>query len=172
MTPNVIYARKLKAAPKPKGGDSLQCDQCTFRAKTKQALVWHRIAEHQPHANLKCPHCDFTAKWKGGLTLHVSKAHRLDAPPAEPAPTNGKRKYTRREIDQPAHAIIVSSQANGLASHAQEGHPVTDGIPEGTLALALGRFQELCRSIAFEHDLPPRMFAARLAGLIYAATVR
>jgi uncharacterized C2H2 Zn-finger protein len=174
-TPKAVWSRSqaAKAVKKPA---PLQCADCDFKAKTPQSLIWHRVKAHDP-ANLKCPHCPFVASWKGGLTYHMKRAHSpvrdaaAGTPEIQPQPiANGKRKYTRRDIEQPAqaHAILIA-RPNG---HAQESHAAPDGIPEGTLALALGRFQELCRSIAFEHDLPPRLFTSRLAGLIYAATVR
>jgi uncharacterized C2H2 Zn-finger protein len=176
--------------------NELQCDQCDFVARTSSALVWHRIKQHTPrkalkcdqcdfvakypgglkwhkhrlHAaadELKCDQCDFVAKWKGGLTHHKRAAH------TETVPVELTRKSNRREIDnsEKAKAIVIHAAATTSNGH-QETHVAPDGIPEAVIAIGLGRFQELSRSLAFEHDLPPRMFAARLAGLIYATTVR
>ena len=85
--------------------------------------------------------------------------------------TQPKRKYTRRKtgLENIPQTAITSAGAN---RSNQESHFASDGIPEATLALALGRFQGLCASIATEFDLPPRSFAQRFAALIYSATVR
>ena len=164
----------------------LKCDQCDFVARFPGGLAWHKRRIHSlepappppPQSELKCDLCDFVARWKGGLTHHKRAAH----PDAHPAPNEVKahrvvvrRSAKRREFDNPAKAIVVHTAAptpsNGHHP-SQEAHAATDGIPEATLALGLGRFQELSRQLAFEHDLPPRLYASRLAGLIYAATVR
>jgi hypothetical protein len=105
-----------------------------------------------------CTHegCKFIAKWKGGLTKHMN-AH------------GNKRSLQLAKQTLPP---IVSNGAGVNHSNNQEAHVAPDGIAEVTLALALGRFQELCRSMAFEFDIPPKLFTQRLAELIYRAQVR
>jgi uncharacterized C2H2 Zn-finger protein len=105
-----------------------------------------------PVLSLNCPHCEFVSKNKAGLTLHMNKSHRSE--------------IVKTIEDRPA-AIIAT---NG--HHREETHAVANGIPEATLALALGRFQGFCSGMAYEFDLPPRMFAARLAELIYRSQIR
>jgi len=149
----------------------LTCDQCDFQAKNVSSLTWHKARIHTPHKDLKCDLCGFVAKWPGGLTYHKRKTHG-EANPTPEKTTKFDAKSRRAIVhSEKTQTIVVSAPATSNGHH-QETHTPPDGIPEATLALGLGRFQELSRSIAFEHDLPPRMFAARLAGLIYAATVR
>lgn len=162
------YAVALREGTKPKKADPLKCDQCSFVAMNVPEMTWHTAKVHDM---LKCDTCGFVAQWPGGLTNHQRKSH----PEKYPTPVSAKNHRLivkqRRAIDHPKkiQTIIVRPAASN--GH-QEAHVAPDGIPEATLAVALGRFQELCRSIAFEHDLPARMFASRLAGLIYASTVR
>jgi uncharacterized C2H2 Zn-finger protein len=153
----------------------------TVYAKLKyQADRGELVKTIDPKNPLQCQICGLPIRSKSGLSLHINRNHPKPATPVEipveiPAAvevkpvSNGKRKYIRREIEQPAQA-----HATIIVSEAQEGHPATNGyaIPDGTLALALGRFQGLCQSMAVEFDLPPRLFAARLAELIYHAQVR
>lgn len=140
-----------------------------------------------PH---KCtwPGCTAAYKLATGLGIHKLRAHgipgqsksaldarnyraRKAARLAAANPTTEKRKYTKRST-----ALVKTAEATPLANHngnADSSHETAFGvIPQATLALALGRFQELSKSIAFEHDLPPRSFAAQLATLIYATQVR
>jgi hypothetical protein len=151
----------------------LTCDKCDFQANNVSALTWHKARNHSTPHELACDLCDFKAKWPGGLTLHKRKAH-ADANPTPEKLTKFDAKSRRPIVhSEKTQTLVVSAPATSNGHHpGEEAHTPPDGIPEATLALGLGRFQELSRSIAFEHDLPPRMFAARLAGLIYAATVR
>jgi uncharacterized C2H2 Zn-finger protein len=179
-TAGLTWHMKTTHAPNP-----LQCPDCSFAALTTQKLIWHRKQEHgylghkghRPEQiltevvtavldPLQCQLCDFRAQAPGGLTHHMTRKHKGKTTPRIMQPK-------RREIE-PTQTLEISAPAssNNRILHAEESHASANGIPEATLALALGRFQELCRSIAYEHDLPPRMFAARLAGLVYAATVR
>jgi uncharacterized C2H2 Zn-finger protein len=120
-------------------------------AKSTVAAREKREGIHKP-VDLNCPHCEFVSKNKAGLTLHMNKSHRSE--------------IVKTIEDRPA-AIIAT---NG--HHREETHAVANGIPEATLALAIGRFQGFCSGMAYEFDLPPRMFAARLAELIYRSQIR
>jgi hypothetical protein len=153
-----------------------------LREQAAQGLLVKTIDPNNP---LQCQKCGYPAKSKNGLGVHLGATHKLTlaenvsvpateiATTTQPPTSNGKRKYTRRAIEPAqSQAIVLSYASNGHHHPTQEAHPAPDGIPEATLALALGRFQELCRSIAFEHDLPPRLFTSRLAGLVYATSVR
>jgi hypothetical protein len=74
-----------------------------------------------------------------------------------------KRKYTKRS----ELATLTASTKNGLSRnghHQDTGHPF--GITETAVAVAFGRFQELCASVSFEFDVPPRTLARRLSTLI------
>jgi hypothetical protein len=135
-----------------------------------------------------CPHCPKTFKAKTGLGSHlrthgvagtspttVKYREQRDAraarsavavaaavPPVKPS---HKRKYTKRSTE-----IANLPQAQDRIS--RQPHPqdrTASGIPETTLAVAYGRFTELCNSMANEFDLPPRTFAAQLATLIARA---
>jgi len=129
----------------------------TIAARKKKAgstTVHNRFKGHFP-----CTHegCKFIAQWKGGLTHHLNTTHR-----------NTKRSLQLAKQTLPP----IASNGAGVNHSNQEAHFAPDGISEVTLALALGRFQELCRSMAFEFDIPPKLFAQRLAELIYRAQVR
>lgn len=166
--------------------NSLQCQICGIIAANQGGLAIHRNAAHPPREEvlalpeavpveesktsidpLQCQLCDFKAQAPGGLAHHMTRRHN-----AKPSP---KSHYKRRTLE-PTQSLEISA-TNGSKNHVlhaaeEESHVDRNGIPEATLAVALGRFQELCRSMAFELDLPPRSFAARVAGLVYAATIR
>jgi len=97
--------------------------------------------------------CTFVGKWQGGLTKHM-RTH----------------KAVRRSKSIAKFPTEIEVSHNGVS---QESHFVANGIAEATLALALGRFQGLCQSMAFEFDIPPKLFypKARRAYLPHASTV-
>jgi uncharacterized C2H2 Zn-finger protein len=153
------------------------CPECGAGFASPQLLGRHRKQEHGVQTvgeakrqarlamqdGLPCPHCDFIAANKAGFSLHVNKQH-----PDQPKPEG----VTLEQPTQTTRAIIRTN-GNGQAAAAQpEGQAHSDGIPEATLALALGRFQGFCTSMATEFDLPPRRFARELSRLIYASQVR
>jgi uncharacterized C2H2 Zn-finger protein len=151
------------------------CPECGARFETPQLLGRHRKLEHgvqsavdqkrQARLNmtdgLPCPHCDFIAANKAGYSLHVNKQH------ADQTRSEG---VTLEQSTQATRAIVRTNGSAQPAAHDGQAHP--DGISEATLALALGRFQGLCQSMATEFDLPPRRFARELTRLIYAAQIR
>lgn len=173
VSQNKYLVALRKRGPVPKKADPLKCDECGYVAKNVPDMTWHTAKVHTPHDTLECDECGFVAQWPGGLTNHQRKSHPEKYPTPVEAKLHRAIDKRRRAIANPKKIqtiIVRPATSNGH----QEAHPAPNGdpIPDGTLALALGRFQELCRSIAFEHDLPARMFATRLAGLIYASTVR
>jgi predicted RNA-binding Zn-ribbon protein involved in translation (DUF1610 family) len=151
-----------------------QCRHCGFEALNLQGLNLHvntyhsekpqpkkrEIAASVREARAKiyggeypCPHCDFVAQWTGGLKIHIRAAHKEGS-------TIERQEKTAAVSTIEVRAEKTHAAANGYA------------ISDATLALALGRFQGLCQSMAVEFDLPPRLFAARLAELIYHSQVR
>lgn len=165
----------------------VQCPDCDFKAKDQAGLTIHRKTIHKAVSQsatavairasdpLQCTECGFRATSKIGLANHLARIHKILSQSGraklkreERAQLRAAKKGTTIEPAQTITAVAITTN-NG---HHQEAHTPANGIPEGTLALALGRFQELCRSIATEHDLPPRSFAAQLARLIYATTLR
>jgi hypothetical protein len=119
---------------------------------------------------LKCPDCDAEYRLPTSLGVHRRFAHgiagKFTTSPINPPAT---RKYTKR-----SELAIATPSKNGIThnGHKDQGHRAPDGIPEATLALALGRFQGFCTSMAHEFDIPPRLFTARLSELIYRTTLR
>jgi hypothetical protein len=81
-----------------------------------------------------------------------------------------KRKYTRRHGYGLAKLEKSKEITRESSKEAREGY--NDGISEITLAIALGRFQGLCASMAHEFNIPSKLFTSRLAALIYATQVR
>lgn len=104
------------------------------------------------------------------------KAAQASAKLPDPAPVaeaQSKRKYKKRSLELAKQTLPpIASNGAGVNHSNQETYVAPDGISEVTLAIAYGRFQELCRSISFEFDVPPKLFAQRLAELIYRAQVR
>jgi ribosomal protein L37AE/L43A len=105
---------------------------------------------------LQCPDCPRDFKNKMGLAIHRSAAHN-------------PQSNRRNKLANIPPTILVSNGHHPEEAH-REGY--TDAIPDALIAVTSGRFIELCRSVAHEHDLPPRMFAARVAAFIYGTTVR
>jgi uncharacterized C2H2 Zn-finger protein len=151
------------------------CPECGVGVETPQLLGRHRKLEHgvqsvvelkrQARLNmtdgLPCPHCDFVAVNKAGYSLHVNNKH---------AGQTKSEGVTLEQSTQVTRAIVRTNGSAQPTAHNGEAHP--DGISEATLALALGRFQGLCTSMATEFDLPPRRFTRELTRLIYATQVR
>lgn len=117
--------------------------------------AWHQRKAAPPAAApastetgpLKCDSCDFTAKSQRGLSLHQTTMHK------------GRKNAAKN--GQGNHHQLARIEAAQTLHRSQ--------IPETTLAVAYGRFIELCNSMAYEFDLPPRLFAAELATLINRA---
>lgn len=149
----------------------------------------------------KCTQADCTKEYNDAahLGIHLRAAHgilgrsanaiknrELKAAQAaaklpEPAPiaeavtktAQPKRKYKKRSLQLAKQTLPpIASNGAGVNHSNQEGHFAPDSVSEVTLAIAYGRFQELCRSVSFEFDVPPKLFAQRLAELIYRAQVR
>jgi hypothetical protein len=132
--------------------------------------------------NFVCPECGKKYNDAAHVGIHRRAAHGImgksanaiksrNSPPPVPAEaaTPAKRKYTKRST---AIDTFQQSKAhlNGNGRRPQiEAHPFHT---EAAIAVAFGRYKELCTSVAVEYDLPPRSFAARLAQLIYAETLR
>jgi predicted RNA-binding Zn-ribbon protein involved in translation (DUF1610 family) len=182
---SAVRAQKLKALAPPEG--PYRCADCDFVSTAKAGLTIHRKAMHGAASEsktavairtsdpLQCPECGFYAAVPGGLALHRLKQHgvvsdRRSTELKRLQRVEAKKRGLPIEPAQTVTAVAVAVTSNG--HHPKESHFVGNGIPEGTLALTLGRFQELCFSVAKEHDLPPRSFAAELARLIYATTLR
>jgi len=172
---------------KPEKAKQFQCDHCPQSFDLAKVLGTHKRTAHgiagqskgaitararkaaaktvaaQP-GNLdpqQCPLCSFVAKWQGGLTKHMNAAHP-DAITTKPK--------TRKELQLAKRAAKVPVTLNGHAP--EEGQRAQDAVTETILAIALGRFQGLCTSMATEFDIPPRMFARRFSELVYRTQVR
>jgi uncharacterized C2H2 Zn-finger protein len=78
-----------------------------------------------------------------------------------------KRKYKKRETGYGQREAEISNEGS-----KETGEGNNNGISEITLAIALGRFQGLCSAMAYEFNIPSKMFTAQLAALIYATQVR
>ena len=160
----------LKEMKAPENPAPFQCPHCGYQTKNKAGLSLHvnrfhaQLKAGDPRAknnSLQCPHCEFIGTNKGGLVLHRRKRHNEIL---------AQRLDRDRSHIEPAQTQVITVAAN--IHHEEEAHFAANGIPEATLALALGRFQGLCSSMATEFDLPPRNFATRLAELIYRSQVR
>lgn len=144
--------------------------QAQMFAENKTVAKIETVAETQAHPG-QCPECEFVAINAHGLRKHISSKHHHYSPNPRAI---YKRELRKKHIAQPTQAIAIAQTNGHIQPSSEEAHaaPSSYTIPEGTLALALGRFQGLCQSISTEFDLPPRMFATRLAELIYHTQVR
>jgi uncharacterized C2H2 Zn-finger protein len=176
---SAMVTKYLKANQPPEHPAPNQCPYCGFPSLPPQGLAVHVGVHHKaermkaeqlkagdPKAEnfaFQCPQCEFVGKNQGGLALHMNKKHdQITAL----RPNINKR----REIEpSQAQTITIAATSNG---HKEDWQGHTDGIPEALIAVTSGRFQELCRSVAYEHDLPPRLFAARVAAFVYGTTLR
>jgi uncharacterized C2H2 Zn-finger protein len=180
MSKSAIAERERKArlespAPPPPTTDNFPCDRCSQIFTTKNGLAKHQSKKHgivgqsksaqdrhraklkaapppPPPTEYPCPDCGFKAKSKAGLSIHIGTTHK------------------RSNALAPAHENYATLSPQNGSSHQEQPH--RDGIPETTLALALGRWQGFAQSMAAEFDLPPKRFAAQLAQLIYATAIR
>jgi hypothetical protein len=107
---------------------------------------------------------------KGKSRNAIKRRNSIGLPPAAPVEsTPAKRKYTKRSTNL---ETIPQSHIHSLNGNEQPRPQTRPFHAEAALAVAFGRFKELCTSIAVEYDLPPRSFAARLAELIHAEALR
>jgi uncharacterized C2H2 Zn-finger protein len=157
--PSTIWMRKKKNAGRTTVMERLTgkfpCPKCAFVAQWKGGLTKHMRALH---VEFRCPDCNKIFETSSGLGIHRRNTHGI----------LGKHSQ-RREIVQSLQTQAIA-HSNGQAHHHEETYFAANGIPEATLALALGRFQGLCTSMAAEFDIPPRLFASRFAELIYRST--
>jgi DNA-directed RNA polymerase subunit RPC12/RpoP len=98
-----------------------------------------------------CPECGHKFKSKTWLAIHLKAKHANNT--------------DQEEIVQ------NGNQEKGDPENERRNY-ILNAIPDAVVAVAYGRFQELCRSVAFEYDLPPKLLTARVAGFISAAKVR
>lgn len=139
----------------------------TARKSRKKPGVAPRIAASSIERNrgaFPCPHCDFIGRWTGGLKLHMNAKHKVVQPERSTALVT-----TTPAVSEAKPARSRKERSNG---HYEETFTGGGTVPEATLALAAGRVQELLSRIAFEFDVPPRTFAARVIELVHATALR
>lgn len=120
---------------------------------------------------LPCPKCEYMAKNKAGLSIHLSAQHGVVGKYHARHELRKQRKGIKANApNSTALTTIQDSEDHRHANAIQQ----TNGyhIDPATIAVAFGRFQELCRALAVEFDVPPRMFARELSDVIHAATLR
>jgi hypothetical protein len=131
----------------------------------------------------KCtqPGCEAEYNDKAHLGIHLRAAHgikgksknsikrrqKLKGAEKATAASTPKRRYTKRSTT----LATIPQEVNG--NHTN-GQVQAQTVPrrfhaEAALAVAYGRFQELCKGVAFEYDLPSRSFTARFIEFIHAA---
>jgi hypothetical protein len=110
--------------------------------------------------SLKCPECGKQYSAATGLGRHRQIAHGIEG-------TSHSTKSKRSQLAK------LPNKANGHVNGAhQETHAAPSDPYEIPVAIAFGRFREICTSMAIEHDVSPRLFAARFAELVYRSTLR
>lgn len=140
------------------------------------------------HVKVKCtePGCNAEYNDNAHLGIHKRSAHGIvgtstnskksrekraaaKAAAAAADQTKVKRTYTKR-----SNALATLETSTNHVNGQGQGQGLTPRRfhAEAALAVAYGRYQELCKSIAFEYDLPPRSFTARFAELIHSETLR
>ena len=156
-------------------------------------------AKKQEEKPFKCDLCDASFVANKFLGAHKSIKHGI---PGKSHGAISSRKYRERQAAEAEAAGVpiaelpprrigrppgskTQKRSTQLAStaHAQNGHQpahesngqsYTDarGISDALVALTTGRVLEILRSAAYEHDLPPKLFTARVSELVYAASLR
>lgn len=100
----------------------------------------------------------------------VKKREERAAAKAAATAAQTKRTYKKRS-NTLATIPEVSPQSNGYTNG--NGQATSRRFhAEAALAVAFGRFKELCASVAFEYDLPPRSFTSKFIELIHSETLR
>jgi uncharacterized C2H2 Zn-finger protein len=157
-----------------KDGVKYPCPHCDFIAKWKGGLTHHMQAAHptvrkSDDGKYPCSDCDKVFDRPSKLGAHRQRKHGVAG--SSIAATKREKLLAKRSNELATQTEALPTTVNGRDKETQT---VTNGhaIPEATLALGLGRYQGFTLAMAAEFDLPPKLFAAELARLIYHATVR
>lgn len=140
---------------------------------------------------VKCPDCDRVFNRNSELGNHRRGAHGIVGSSYNSVKTRNARIAALKlsETITPIEEVIIpqpTAQAamvvvkrtytkrktNGQIRSTETSESNNNDISEITLAIALGRFQQLCQGLAFEYGIPAKLFTARLAALVYATQVR
>jgi uncharacterized C2H2 Zn-finger protein len=115
---------------------------------------------------LKCPECEKEYRLPTSLGVHRRHAHGIEGTSAGSA---GYRKAMKRKYEKRSELATITPSKNAIQKnghHAEAIERYPSGITETAVAVAFGRFQELCASVSFEFDVPPRSVARQLGALI------
>jgi transcription elongation factor Elf1 len=165
--------RPQQTAAQRRGNDRLRKEQKhrLLKAQKKAVQAKTRKAYKPRDKPFQCPECgkEFTlARALGG---HRRRAHGIQ----------GTSPSARTRAAHQATTLTTIERPGRPPAHAEEndGHILSPIQPqanrrqiETASSIALGRVQELCRGLAYEYELPEKLFASRLAQLFYATTVR
>jgi hypothetical protein len=127
----------------------------------------------KPQPNLKCPECGLECSRPQTLGAHRKFKHGISG--SSPAVVSAKRRreaQAQQETPLPKRNYTKRSQTLATTTSSKNGHqPKTrQAAPEQfapsletAVAVAFGRFTELCTNVAREFDVPPTTFARQLA---------
>jgi hypothetical protein len=195
---NSAKARAIARAAKEGADPDLTCTLCTpaqaFRTPlelgkhkrfkhgiqgTSHSAARSRAITREGHVNEpQSVTCDLCGRGPfnsfKGLVFHRRLKHGISTPRQNALATLTPERNDKHGNPQTTNRGTLTTNQPEVEHHlnGSSQHQGQYEIPEATLAVAFGRFTELCRTIAVEYDLPPRLFAHRLSELIHSAQVR
>jgi hypothetical protein len=141
------------------------CDLCDRTFPRNSELGRHKLAKHG------IPGMTYSSQWQRRKNEKLKQEAALAAQShSTPTPKENIHALTV----PPAKLGRPRKQKNITVNHHQTIIAVgpLESSYEGPAAIAVGRFQEVCRSLAYQYELPEKLFAARVTELLYATQVR
>lgn len=130
-----------------------------------------------------CPECDRVFKYPTALGNHrrshgvkgesktatYSRKKELESTTQLVSP-NGKGQHhgATSAIERRSNEAAIEREA---AARAEEER-IRQACPDEIVVFAAGRITELCRSVAYEHDISPKLLAIRVAGHLHNQALR
>jgi hypothetical protein len=151
-----------------------------LEAPAPELVVPITASQVKPDASgaFKCPQCPEVYARRSALGIHMRVKHGIKGRSYYYTEKRA-RELVKQGDETNGSSAIEATQRNGSGqteiehhSHGAPGTTTTVHISETAIAIGFDRFQELCKAIAIEYDLPPRSYARRLSELIHATSIR
>jgi uncharacterized C2H2 Zn-finger protein len=146
------------------------------RAKVRQEALKAMLnapqkknGDSKKEKTFRCPECGMKFNSPPGLGRHRQSVHGIRGK-SKTALDNRKTQQEKKR-SQLAKLPKATRHVNGTPANQEAITPSSDpyDIP---VAIAFGRFREICAGMAAEFGLSSSMFAARFAELVYRSTLR